>query len=126
VAALCGSFPKKTLHLLASIVDDYSRTAKGRDNKASEGVSAMAILNGGIMRVSNSGLAAIALASCAFPAVLATAALGNFDKGKLLHAGRVGTGFSNKVAADLFRRLDEMSIPKSPFARKLAAEDARR
>ena len=52
--------------------------------------------------------------------------LGYFDKGRLLHVVRVGTGFSNKVAADLFRRLDEMSIPKSPFARKLAAEDARR
>ena len=52
--------------------------------------------------------------------------LGYFDKGKLIHVGRVGTGFSNRVAADLFRRLDEMSITKSPFARKLAAEDARR
>ena len=52
--------------------------------------------------------------------------LGYFDNGKLIHAGRVGTGFSNKVAADLFRRLDGMSIPKSPFAKKLSTEDARR
>lgn len=52
--------------------------------------------------------------------------LGYFDGGKLIHAGRVGTGFSNKVAAELFRRLDTMSIPKSPFAKKLSAEDARR
>jgi bifunctional non-homologous end joining protein LigD len=43
-----------------------------------------------------------------------------------MHAGRVGTGFSHKLAEDLFRRLDPMTIPKSPFARKLAAEDARR
>ena len=52
--------------------------------------------------------------------------LGYYDDGKLIHVGRVGTGFSNLVAADLFRRLDEMVIPKSPFAKKLAAEDARR
>ena len=52
--------------------------------------------------------------------------LGYFKGGKLIHAGRVGTGFSNKVAVDLFRRLDPMAIPKSPFAKKLLAEDARR
>jgi bifunctional non-homologous end joining protein LigD len=48
--------------------------------------------------------------------------LGYFDGGKLVHAGRVGTGFSHKLAEDLFRRLDAMSIPKSPFARKLSTE----
>jgi hypothetical protein len=52
--------------------------------------------------------------------------LGYFDDGKLIHAGRVGTGFSHKVADELFRRLDAMSIPKSPFAKKLSALDARR
>jgi bifunctional non-homologous end joining protein LigD len=52
--------------------------------------------------------------------------LGYYDDGKLIHAGRVGTGFSNTVAADLLRRLDGMGIPKSPFANKLSAEYARR
>ena len=52
--------------------------------------------------------------------------LGYFKGGKLIHAGRVGTGFSNKVAANLFRRLDAIAIPKSSFAKKLSAEDARR
>ena len=52
--------------------------------------------------------------------------LGYYDNGKLIHVGRVGTGFSHTVAADLFRRLDAVSIPKSPFAKKLSAEDARR
>ena len=51
--------------------------------------------------------------------------LGHFDKGKLIYAGRVGTGYSNKVAAELFRRLEDMSIAKSPFSRKLTAEEAR-
>ena len=52
--------------------------------------------------------------------------LGYYDDGKLIHVGRVGTGFTNLVADDLFRRLGGMSIPKSPFAKKLSAEDARR
>ncbi len=37
--------------------------------------------------------------------------LGYYDKGKLVHAGRVGTGFSNKVAADLYA---ELSRERSP------------
>jgi bifunctional non-homologous end joining protein LigD len=41
-------------------------------------------------------------------------------------SGRVGTGFSHKLSEDLFRRLDAMTIPKSPFAKKLSALDARR
>ena len=52
--------------------------------------------------------------------------LGYFESGKLIHAGRVGTGFANKMAADLFRRLDRMGISKSSFVKKLSAEDARR
>lgn len=52
--------------------------------------------------------------------------LGYFKAGKLIHAGRVGTGFTNTLAADLFRRLDAMAIAKSPFAKKLLAEDVRR
>lgn len=51
--------------------------------------------------------------------------LGYFDKGKLAYAGRVGTGFTNKVAAELFQRLEGMRIAKSPFARKLTAEENR-
>ena len=51
--------------------------------------------------------------------------LGHFQGGKLIHAGRVGTGLSNKVAADLFQRLDAMRVSKSPFAKKLSAVDAR-
>ena len=44
----------------------------------------------------------------------------------MIYAGRVGTGFRHKLAEDLFRRLEATTIPKSPFARKLSAEDARR
>ena len=51
--------------------------------------------------------------------------LGVYDGGELRHVGRVGTGFTATVAADLFRRLDRMRIPSSPFSEKLEAEQAR-
>src|SRR3546814_18421943 len=51
--------------------------------------------------------------------------LGDLRGGKLIHAGRVGTGFTQKVAAALFKRLDKMKQTKSPFAKKLTAEAAR-
>nr|WP_111298538.1 DNA ligase D [Paracoccus saliphilus] len=51
--------------------------------------------------------------------------LGYFDAGKLIHAGRVGTGFTQKAAADLYRRLDKLSAKSSPFSASLSAEEAR-
>ncbi len=51
--------------------------------------------------------------------------LGYFDKGALVYAGRVGTGYTNKVAADLFERLQPLGIAKSPFAKKLTADEVR-
>lgn len=51
--------------------------------------------------------------------------LGYYEGGKLVPAGRVGTGFSQKVAQGLFRQLEKLKQPKSPFARKLTADEAR-
>jgi bifunctional non-homologous end joining protein LigD len=51
--------------------------------------------------------------------------LGHYEKGKLIHAGRVGTGFTQKVATDLFSRLHQLTQKQSPFAGKLSADDAR-
>jgi bifunctional non-homologous end joining protein LigD len=51
--------------------------------------------------------------------------LGVYDGKKLHHAGRVGTGFTVKVAADLFRRLDKLGVSSSPFSEKLSADAAR-
>jgi DNA ligase D len=42
--------------------------------------------------------------------------VGYHEDGKLRYAGRVGTGFSAKVADDLKERLDRLKAPKSPFA----------
>jgi ATP-dependent DNA ligase len=44
------------------------------------------------------------------------------DDGKLIYAGRVGTGMSEKILRDLRRRLDPLARPKSPLsARRRAA-----
>ncbi|PDT52785.1 MULTISPECIES: DNA ligase D [Sinorhizobium] len=51
--------------------------------------------------------------------------LGVYQGGKLHHVGRVGTGFTVAVAEELFKRLDRLRTPESPFAARLAAEDAR-
>ncbi len=46
--------------------------------------------------------------------------MGYYEKGKLRHAGRVGTGYSGAVAQSLVKRLNEVRIDKSPFDEKLA------
>ncbi|WP_020174634.1 DNA ligase D [Methyloferula stellata] len=51
--------------------------------------------------------------------------LGLFEDGKLRHVGRVGTGFSARVAADLFKKLAALKQDKSPFAGKLSADAVR-
>ncbi|NGM44356.1 DNA ligase D [Rhodobacter sp. SGA-6-6] len=52
-------------------------------------------------------------------------ALGVFKDGKLVHVGRVGTGFTAAVARDLFQRLNRIRSDTSPFAAPLTAEQAR-
>lgn len=44
----------------------------------------------------------------------------------LEHVGRVGTGFSQQVAEDLFARLDPLRSRESPFAAPLTATEARK
>lgn len=51
--------------------------------------------------------------------------LGVFEDGALHHVGRVGTGFSNQTARDLFARLQPMETRETPFAKRLTAEEAR-
>ncbi|MEW6121909.1 MAG: DNA ligase D [Pseudomonadota bacterium] len=52
-------------------------------------------------------------------------ALGVFEKGRLAYVGRVGTGFSNRVARDLHTLLAADATKASPFAGRLTAEEAR-
>ncbi|RWQ60416.1 DNA ligase D [Mesorhizobium sp.] len=51
--------------------------------------------------------------------------LGVHDHGKLHHVGRVGTGYTAAVAESLFKKLERMRIPSSPFDERLSADEAR-
>ncbi|OLP59105.1 DNA ligase [Xaviernesmea oryzae] len=51
--------------------------------------------------------------------------LGVYEGDDLVHVGRVGTGFSAATARMLHDRLEELHLPKSPFAQKLPSEAAR-
>ena len=52
--------------------------------------------------------------------------LGVYEKGKLIYAGRVGTGFSNKLRAELKKTLDRLVRPTKPFAAIPRDPDLRR
>jgi bifunctional non-homologous end joining protein LigD len=51
--------------------------------------------------------------------------LGYYRDGKLVYAGRVGTGFTAKTAVDLYRLLEAIRTPGNPFAKKLSRAEAR-
>lgn len=51
--------------------------------------------------------------------------LGVYEGDKLLHVGRVGTGFTAAAAETLFGRLDGMRVKASPFSERLTTEEAR-
>ena len=51
--------------------------------------------------------------------------MGLYEGEDLVHVGRVGTGYSTTVAADLFERLRGMKRAKSPFSEKLTADERR-
>jgi bifunctional non-homologous end joining protein LigD len=51
--------------------------------------------------------------------------LGFYESGKLVHVGRVGTGFSAKVARELWSLLEKRRIDKVPFEQKLSADERR-
>lgn len=52
--------------------------------------------------------------------------LGVYEKGKLIYAGRVGTGFSNKLRVELKKMLDKIARPTKPFAEIPKDPDLRR
>jgi bifunctional non-homologous end joining protein LigD len=51
--------------------------------------------------------------------------LGVYDETGLVHVGRVGTGYTHKVAEDLWRRLEPLRVPKKPFVGRLTANETR-
>ncbi|WP_020179441.1 DNA ligase D [Methylopila sp. M107] len=65
------------------------------------------------------------VASTAASDAIGSLVLGVHEDGRLDHVGRVGTGFSAKVARDLYGRLKALETRRSPFAEKLQAAEAR-
>ncbi len=51
--------------------------------------------------------------------------MGYYEKGKLIHAGRVGTGYTQKIAQMLKKAIDKVKADGSPFAAKLSADQRR-
>jgi bifunctional non-homologous end joining protein LigD len=51
--------------------------------------------------------------------------LGFYEGGRLIYAGRTGTGFTADLARDLYRRLDRLKTESSPFQEKLASVQRR-
>lgn len=63
--------------------------------------------------------------STALKGAIGSLLLGVYDAGALRHVGRVGTGFSQRVARDLHRQLVPLERKTSPFADSLSAEERR-
>ncbi|MBS7544271.1 DNA ligase D [Ancylobacter oerskovii] len=59
------------------------------------------------------------------PRAIGSLVLGVFEKGGLRHVGRVGTGYSQRMAQELFRTLQPLIRDTSPFAGRLTAEERR-
>lgn len=57
--------------------------------------------------------------------VIGSLVLGYYEDGTVVYAGRVGTGFPEKTARDLFRKLDAIAANPPPFAARLAAGERR-
>lgn len=45
--------------------------------------------------------------------------LGLYDKGRLLHVGQAGSGFTESTHEDMWRRLQKLKTDKNPFANKV-------
>jgi len=52
-------------------------------------------------------------------------ALGTYDAGNFIHVGRAGTGFTQRSALSLYKELQPLRIPRSPFANALSSEERR-
>jgi bifunctional non-homologous end joining protein LigD len=64
--------------------------------------------------------------STAMPRAIGALAVGYYDKGRLIYAGRIGTGYTHATAKDLWKRLHALEIDKPPFDQIPRAEARRR
>jgi bifunctional non-homologous end joining protein LigD len=59
--------------------------------------------------------------SSALTRAVGSLVLGYYENGRLMHAGRTGTGFTAATARDVWKRLQPLRIAKPPFAAPLNA-----
>jgi len=59
------------------------------------------------------------------PKAIGALVVGYYDRGRLIYAGRIGTGYTRAVAADLWKRLHSLETEKPPFD-QIPREEARR
>ena len=64
--------------------------------------------------------------STALPRAVGALVVGYYDDGQLIYAGRIGTGFTQSMARDLWRRLHAMETDKPPFDQIPRTESRRR
>jgi len=63
--------------------------------------------------------------STVLPHAIGSLVVGYYEAGKLVYAGRMGTGYTRAIAADLYKRLHPLEVPKPPFDQMPAAERRR-
>ena len=64
--------------------------------------------------------------STAMPRAIGALVVGYYDHGRLLYAGRIGTGYTHATARELWKRLHALEIDKPPFDDIPASERRRR
>ena len=64
--------------------------------------------------------------STVLPRAIGALVVGYYDRGRLIYAGRIGTGYSQAVARDLWKRLHPLEIDAPPFDQIPGAEARRR
>jgi bifunctional non-homologous end joining protein LigD len=63
--------------------------------------------------------------STVLPRAIGALVVGYYDRGRLIYAGRVGTGYTRTLARDLWKRLHPLEIGPPPFD-QIPREEARR
>ena len=63
--------------------------------------------------------------STALRGAIGSLVMGYYDNGELVHAGRVGTGYSNDLARDLLKTLRAVEAPQPKFSKTIARADAK-
>jgi bifunctional non-homologous end joining protein LigD len=64
--------------------------------------------------------------STVLPRAIGALVVGYYDHGRLIYAGRIGTGYTQAVARDLWKRLHPLEIDEPPFDQIPRAEARRR